>query len=95
MINTTSCTVVNLFQVVLLNKTRFTAFKTGFLVFSIDFWTQNPVYFEATNSGIPLQHSHILETILYTVPNLLLVVLLNKTRFTASKTRFLTFSIDF
>ena len=95
MINTTSCTAINLLLIVLLNKTRFTAFKTGFLVFLIDFWTQNPVYFEATNSGILIQHSNILGTISCTVVNLLLIVLLKKRRCTASKTRFFAFLVDF
>ena len=44
MINTISCTVVNLLLTVLLNKTRFIASKTRFLAFSIDFWTQNLGY---------------------------------------------------
>ena len=88
MINTPSCTVMNLLLTVLLNKTRFTESKTRFLPFSIDFWTRNLVYLEATNSGILLQHSNMTNTISCTVMNLLHAVLLNKTSFTASKTRF-------
>ena len=64
-----------------LARSRFTQSKTRFLAFSIDFWTRNLVYLEATNSGILLQHRNILETILCTVVNLLLTVLLNKTKF--------------
>ena len=75
----------------LLKKIRFTKSKTRFLAFLIDFWTRNLAYLEATNSGILLQHSNILETILCIVVNLLLIVLLNKISFTASKTRFLGF----
>ena len=86
---------MNLLLTVLLNKTRFTESKTRFLAFLVDFWTRNLVYFEATNSGILLQHSNILETILCTVVNLLLIILLNKTRFTAPKTRFLAFLVNF
>ena len=86
MINTTSCTVMTLLLTVLLYKTRFTESKTRFLAFLVDFWTRNPVYLEATNSGILLQHRKILETTFCTVMNLLLTVLRNKTPFTASKT---------
>ena len=90
-LETMLCTVVNLLLIVLLNKTRFTVSKTRFLAFLVGFWTRNLTYPEATNSGILLQHSNILETMLCTVVNLLLIILLNKTRFTASKTRFLGF----
>ena len=58
-------------------------------------WKSNKIYLEAKNSGILLHHRNILETILCTVVNLLLTVLLNKTRFTASKTRFFGFLVDF
>ena len=78
MINNISCTVMNLLLTVLLNKTRFTPSKTRFFGFLVDFWTRNLVYFEATNSGILLQHRNISETIFCTVVNLLLIVLLNK-----------------
>ena len=89
------CTVLNLLLIVLLNKRRFPASKTRFLAISIDFWTRIPVYFEATNSGILLQHSNMINTTFCTAMNLLLIILLNKTRFTVPKTRFLAFSIDF
>ena len=81
--------------ILLQHRNIFTPSKTRFFGFLVDFWTRNPAYFEATNSGILLQHSNILETILCSVVNLLLIVLLNKTRFTESKTRFLSFLVDF
>ena len=95
MINTISCTFMNLFHTVLLNKTRFTAPITRFLAFSIDFWTRNLVYHQATNSAILLQYSNILETTSCIAMNLFHTVLLNKTRFPAPKTHFLAFSTDF
>ena len=52
----------------------------------VDFWTRNLAYLKATNSGMLLQRSNILKTILCTVVNLLLTVLRNKTLLTASKT---------
>ena len=82
---------MNLLLTILLNKTRFTESKTRFLAFLADFWTRNLAYLEATKSGILLQRSNILKTILCTVVNFLLIVLLNKTSFTAFKTRFLGF----
>ena len=85
---------MNLLLTILLNKTRFTGSKTRFFGFLVDFWTRNLVYLEATNSRILLKHSNIVETILCTVLNLLLIVLLNKRRFTAFKTRFLAFLVD-
>ena len=68
--------------------------KTRFLAFLVDFWTRNLAYLEATNLGILLQHSNILNTSC-TVVNLLLNILLNKTKFTESKTRFFAFLVDF
>ena len=86
---------MNLLLTVLLHKTLFTASTTRFLAFSIDFWTWSLAYLEATNSAILLRHSNILKTTSYTVMNLLLTVLLHKTRFIASKTWFFGFLIDF
>ena len=85
-LETTSCTVMNFLLIVLLHETRFTASKPRFLAFSIDFWTRNLVYLSATNSGIMVQYSNIINTISCTVMNFLFTVLLNKTGFTASKT---------
>ena len=70
---------------------RFTEENKIYKVQNPDFWTRNLAYLEATNSRILLQHSNILETIFCIVVNLLLIVLLNKTSFTASKTRFFGF----
>ena len=78
MTNTTSWTVMNLLLTVSLKKTRFTESKTCYLELLVDFWIWNLAYPEATNSGILLQHSNILKTILCTIVNLLLIVLLNK-----------------
>ena len=77
---------MNLLLTVLLNETRFTASKTRFLAFTIDFWTGNLVYLEATNSRILLQYSNMINTTSCIVMNLLLMVLWNKTPFTTSKT---------
>ena len=55
-------------------------------MFLIDFWTRNLVYLKATNSGMLLLRNNMLETILCTAANLLLIVLLNERQFIASKT---------
>ena len=85
---------MNLLLTFFLTYTPFTTSKTRFLVFSIDFWTRNLANLEAISSGIALQFCNIFVTTFSAVTHLLLTVLLNKTQFTASKTRLLV-SIEF
>ena len=94
-LKTTFSTVMNLLLTVVWNNTPFTASKSRFFAFSIDFFTRNAPYCKAINSGILEQVINILKTTFCTVMYLLLTVLLSKTPFTVSKTRFIAFSIDF